>query len=72
MRDKRNAGTAGLDPSELAVILDEVRRAVLAVDADTGEHRPLRDITLSAAEAADTVSEGWLAPRGWRTARGLS
>lgn len=57
MRDDRSAGTAGIDPSELAVILDEVRRAVLAVDADTGEHRPLRAITLGAGEGAETVAE---------------
>jgi hypothetical protein len=57
MRNKPNAGTAGIDPSELAAMLDEVRRAVVAVDADTGEHRPLRNITLSVVETADTVSE---------------
>ncbi|MBN9520074.1 hypothetical protein J0H58_16360 [bacterium] len=53
----RVGGTTSLDPLELAVILEEVRRAVLAVDADTGEHRPLREITL-AAVGADTVAEG--------------
>lgn len=50
-------GTAGIDPSELAAILDEVRRAVLAVDADTGEHHSLRDIRLDASGLADTVAE---------------
>jgi hypothetical protein len=63
MRHKLAAGiedTAPIDPAELAAILDEVRRAIQAVDAgpagrraspavdaDTGEHRPLRDLALS-------------------------
>ncbi|HYH69013.1 MAG TPA: hypothetical protein VD866_30240 [Urbifossiella sp.] len=51
------SGATTIDPSELAAILAEVRRAILAVDADTGEHRPLRDlaITFSSADTADNV-----------------
>jgi hypothetical protein len=48
--------TTTINPLELAAILAEVRRAILAVDADTGEHRPLRDITLNAADAGDTAA----------------
>jgi hypothetical protein len=48
--------TSTLDPSELAAILAEVRRAILAVDVGTGEYRPLRDITLTPADGADTVA----------------
>lgn len=56
MRDRQRARTVTpIDPTELAAILEEVRRAVLAVDADTGEYRPLRDIVLTPAESADTV-----------------
>ena len=50
--------TDPIDPLELAAILAEVRQAVLAVDADTGEHRPLRDIALGSAGSADTAVEG--------------
>jgi len=58
MRDRQHASTVTpIDPVELAAILEEVRRAVLAVDSDTGEFRPLRDITLTPAEAEDTVVE---------------
>jgi hypothetical protein len=58
MRDRQRAGTVTpIDPLELAAILEEVRRAVLAVDADTGQHRPLRGITLDGAAAAETVAE---------------
>jgi hypothetical protein len=59
---------APLDPLELAAILEEVRRVVLAVDAGTGnrqaapavdadtkEYRPLRDITLTPVDSADTI-----------------
>jgi hypothetical protein len=55
MRDKPDVMSGvitPIDPLELAAMLAEVRRAILAVDA--GEHRPLRDITLAAASAADT------------------
>ncbi len=58
MRDWQHASTVTpIDPIELAAILEEVRRAVQAVDEDTGVHRPLRNITLGAAPAADTVAE---------------
>lgn len=58
MRDRRRADTpAHIDPFELAAILEEVRRAVLAVDAGTGEHRPLRTITLHPGASAETASE---------------
>ena len=43
MRDWQHASTVTpIDPIELAAILEEVRRAVQAVDEDTGVHRPLR------------------------------
>jgi hypothetical protein len=54
MRGKQDASIKGsirLDPLELAAILDEVRRAVLAVDEATGEHQPLRDIRLTRADS---------------------
>ncbi len=46
MRNQPDADAVGIDPSDLAAILAEVRRAILAVDVGTGEHRPLRDIVL--------------------------
>ena len=49
--------TDPIDPRELAAILAEVRQDGLAVDTDTGEHRPLRDLTLHPLETADTVAE---------------
>lgn len=56
MRD-RNSASPTIDPLELVAILEEVRRAVLAVDADTGEHSPLRDlsVTLAPPHGADTA-----------------
>ena len=57
MPGKHDGGSAPIDPWELAAILAEVRQAVLAVDTDTGEHRPLRDLTLHPLETADTVAE---------------
>lgn len=55
MRNRPNADTVGIDPSDLAAILAEVNRAILAVDVGTGEHRPLRDIIFPPADEADTV-----------------
>jgi hypothetical protein len=62
MRNRPDAAiesTAAIDPVELAAILDEVNCAIRAVDVgagvvrtppsvdvDTGEHLPLRDISL--------------------------
>lgn len=58
MRDRPRADTpAHIDSFELAAILEEVRRAVLAVDAGTGEHHPLRTITLHAGAETETVAE---------------
>ncbi len=62
MQDARAGGTYPLDPLdplelvELVAILEEVRRAVLAVDSDTAEHRPLGAISLTRAEGGDTVT----------------
>lgn len=53
MRNDRSAGTTRIDPSELAAILAEVRSAILAVDADTGEHPRLRNLNLTFAPPAE-------------------
>ena len=57
MRDRqRESSVTPLDSLELAAILEEVRQAILAVDEDTGEHRPLRKLTLTPGDTADTVA----------------
>jgi hypothetical protein len=55
MRNRPIADSVAIDPSDLAAMLAEVNRAILAVGADTGEHRPLRDIVINPADEADTV-----------------
>lgn len=78
MRNPLRAGTVTpLDPPELAAILDEVRRAVLAVDEGTGEHLPLRDITLSpprpqCAQHPSASSPQVVGPDPYRLARTAS
>jgi hypothetical protein len=56
-RTLTSGGSTDTRAKTLAAILEEVRRAVLAVDEDTGEHRPVRDIMLDTVGAADTVAE---------------
>ena len=52
MRDRQRESTP-LDSLELAAILEEVRQAILAVDKDTGEHRPLRKLTLTPGDTTE-------------------